>query len=423
MFKTPRGMRDVGPLDFARLDYVCGKIKKILQGYGFQFVSPTALEGFDTLAAKSGEEIENELYVFKDKSGRKIGLRFDLTVGIARMVANSNYPRPIKLACISNMWRYDRPQFARYREFWQWDAEILGCSGIEADAEIISVICDILDSFGLKYEMKISNRRLIEGFLLSSGVKQKDVLPVLRIIDKSSKISEKEFLKELKKYTKNTDRILRLINMKKVDIDAIRAENDLTKQGKKELLDLLAALKAFGKADKCSVDLSVVRGIDYYTGLVYEAWIKSDETKKDAKGVKQLGAVAGGGRYDDLMKIYGKEMPATGVAGGLERLILSLKDLPIGQVPKALVIYVNDSVFNKAVEITQELRKSVSASIDLSKRSLSKQLDYANKLGVEKVVIIGPKELAANKAKIRDMKTGKEKEVELDKLKQFINQA
>ena len=172
-FQTPRGMRDIGPVDFARLDYVCQKIKDILLNYGFQFVAPTALEGFETLAAKSGQEIEKELYVFKDKSGRKIGLRFDLTVGLARMVANSNYPRPTRLACISNMWRYDRPQFARYREFWQWDIEIFGCSGAEADAEIIAVICDILDAFGLDYEIRISNRKLVEGLLLGFGVKKK----------------------------------------------------------------------------------------------------------------------------------------------------------------------------------------------------------------------------------------------------------
>lgn len=407
-------MRDIGPIDFANLDYVCERIKKILKSYGFQFISPTALENFDTLAAKSGQDIESEIYSFKDKSGRKIGLRFDLTVGIARMVANSNFPRPVKLACIANMWRYDRPQFARYREFWQWDVEILGCSGIEADAEIIAVICDILDSFGLKYEMKISNRKLIEGVLLSSGVKQKDMLSVLRLIDKSSKITEKEFVDGLKKYTKSANKILRLINMDKVDIEAIRTENELSKTGKEELLGLLTTLKAFGKADRCSVDLSVVRGIDYYSGLVYEAWIKGDE---------KLGAVAGGGRYDYLLKLYGKDMPATGVAGGLERLLLSLKDLPIGKTPKVLVIYVNEQVFERAVEITQELRKSVSASIDLSRRSLSKQLDYANKLGVEKAVIIGPKELEAKKAKVRDMKTGKEQEVGLDKLKQAIGQA
>ena len=412
-FQTPRGMRDIEPIDYARLDYACQKIKDILISYGFQFVTPAALENFETLSAKSGPEIEKEIYAFKDKSGRKLALRFDLTVGLARMVANSNYPRPIKLACISNMWRYDRPQYARYREFWQWDIEIYGCSGVEADAEIISVISDILGSFGLNYEIKISNRKLVEGILLDMGIKKKDLLAVLRIIDKASKISEKELKAELKKYTKKVDEIIRLGSIK--DDKLPDADNELAKTGKKEIEDLLSALNKFGKSDKCVVDLSIVRGFDYYTGVVYEAWIKDDEN------AERLGAVVGGGRYDDLLRLYGKEMPATGVAGGLERLLLSLKNIPVKQIPRVLVIYVNDDVFGKAIEITQELRKKLSASIDLSKRGLSKQLDYANKIGAEKAVIIGPKELAGGSVKIRDMKSGNEEEVNLDKLIDYFS--
>ncbi len=402
-FQPPRGMRDIEPDEMAKQEFVCNRIKDILQSYGFQLVEPTALENFETLAAKAGPAIEKEIYAFRDKSNRKIALRFDLTVGLARMVASSNYPRPVKLACISNMWRYDRPQFARYREFWQWDIEIFGCSGEEADAEIIALTCDILDSFGLKYEIKISNRKLVEGILLDSGIKQKEILPVLRIIDKSSKVDEKTLVKELKKYTNKAD-IAKLGKIK--SLDEIGSKNELIVKGREELKNLFSALKNYGRADKCIIDLSIVRGFDYYTGIVYEAWVKGEE---------KIGAIAGGGRFDDLTGLYGNPMPATGVAGGIERLMLSLKTIQPDKNPKVLVVYIKD--FEKAMEIVQELRKNdISASIDLNKRSLSKQLDYANRLSVKFAVIAGPEELKKGRVRLRNMKSGEEKEVEINKL-------
>ena len=405
-------MKDIEPGDMARQEFVCNKIKGILERYGFRLVEPTALENFETLAAKAGEEIEKEIYAFKDKSNRKIALRFDLTVGLARMVANSSYPRPVKLACISNMWRYERPQYARYREFWQWDAEIFG-SGVEGDAEIIALTCDMLDSFGLDYEIRISNRKLVEGILLGLGVKKRDLLAVLRLIDKSSKTPEKELVKELKRYIKNTDEIIKLgkIRGNVSLLNKIKAKNELAKAGREEIEQLFSALMTFGKSDKCIIDLSIVRGIDYYTGLVYEAWIKGDE---------KLGAIAGGGRFDDLMALYGNPMPATGIAGGIERLMLSLKELSIESKPKILVVYINN--FEKAIEITQRLRENgISASIDLNRRGLSKQLDYANKLGVAFIVIVGPEELKEGKVRLRDMVNGKEKDIKIDDLLKEID--
>jgi len=413
-FQTPRGMRDTGPSEMAKQEFVCNKIKEIMKKYGFQLVEPTSLENFETLAAKAGEEIEKEIYAFKDKSNRKLALRFDLTVGLARMVANSNYPRPVKLACISNMWRYDRPQYARYREFWQWDVEVFGSDKEEADAEIIALTCDILSAFGLDYEIRISNRKLIEGFLSGLGIKNS--LDVLRLIDKSSKISENELKKELMKIGLKENQISEILKITRIKgdlsiLDKIKADNELANKGKKELENLFSALSAFKKLEKCIIDLSVVRGIDYYTGIVYEAWIRGEE---------KTGAVAGGGRFDDLMGLYGKPMPATGVAGGIDRMMLSLKELSVESNPKVLVVYIDN--FDKAVEITQELRENdIPTCIDLNKRGLSKQLEYANKLGIRFAVIAGPEELKQNKVKVRNMKTGEEEEIEINNLKGYFS--
>ncbi len=422
-FTLPKGMRDIAPDEMAKREYVYAKIKDVLIRYGFQLVEPSALENLETLTSKSGPDIEKEIYAFEDKAKRKIGLRFDLTVGMARMVASSDMPKPIRLACISNMWRYDNPQYARYRSFFQWDAEIYGCSEAAADAEIIALTVDILASFGLSFEIRVSNRKLIEGFLIGVGIEKKCLLDILRVIDKISKVSEKELAKEFEKYGLNKAQMKKILQFCSItSLEKVKTQlpkNELAKQGYEELENLFAILKAYKKSDKCRLDLGIVRGIDYYTGIVYEAWVKGEGKQNDAKGVQSLGAVAGGGRYDDLLGLYGKPTPATGVAGGIERLLLSLEknkllpEIPI--VPKFFVAYATADVFNDALDIMRRAReKELSIIMDISKRDLRKQFEYANKLGVQSVLIIGKKELQTGKIRVRDMKTGEEKEISAD---------
>jgi histidyl-tRNA synthetase len=156
----PRGMRDIDSKEMSVRLWIYEKIKEIIKRYGFQLVEPSAIEYLETLQAQAGEDIKNEIFWFKDKAGRDIGLRFDLTVGMTRMAASdATSIQPIKIACISNMWRYDEPQFARYRCFYQWDLEIYGSKEVEADLEVISVGIDVLEALGLKeFEVRISNR-------------------------------------------------------------------------------------------------------------------------------------------------------------------------------------------------------------------------------------------------------------------------
>ncbi|MBI5133434.1 MAG: histidine--tRNA ligase family protein, partial [Thaumarchaeota archaeon] len=200
-FQLPRGMRDIMPEEMAKREYVYQKIREVLKRYGFSFVEASTLESLETLVAKSGELIKNEVYWFKDKAQRDVGLRFDLTVGMARIVAtNQELLKPLRLASISNMFRYDEPQFARYRCFYQWDAEIFGSGGVVADAEVISLTCDILESLGLnEYEVRISNRKLIEGLLMESGVPEAKIPQVLRFVDKLAKLDENGRASEIKK--------------------------------------------------------------------------------------------------------------------------------------------------------------------------------------------------------------------------------
>jgi histidyl-tRNA synthetase len=193
-------MKDIDPEEMSRRIWLTDKIRQVLWNYGFQMLEPSPVENLETLEAKSGPTIRDEIYWFKDKAERNLGLRFDLTVGMTRMVANRfDLPEPIKISSIGGVWRYDEPQFARYRYFTQWDAEIYGVADPSADAEIIALSSDILDSVGLKdHIVKISNRKLVEGFLRGLGnPSQNDLDHLIRIIDKMGKIgfeqAEREF--------------------------------------------------------------------------------------------------------------------------------------------------------------------------------------------------------------------------------------
>jgi histidyl-tRNA synthetase len=425
IFSVPRGMRDIEPDEMSKRLWMQEKILDVFRRYGFQLLEPTPIEALETLEAKSGPEIRDEIYWFKDKAGRSLGLRFDLTVGMTRMVANRfDLPEPIKLCAISASWRYDEPQFARYRCFYQWDAEIYGSSKPEADAEAISVGADILESVGLKeYEVRISNRKLTEDFLREIGLNSPSAIEqAFRAIDKFRKISEAEVRRELEGVgipRRDVEEILNFISIRgspnevlgKIPSKMLKREN--ASKAWNELSGLADALKAFNKIDKCIFDMSVVRGIGYYDGIVFEAY---------DKGGEDIGSIFGGGRYDKLCGIYGKRnMPATGVAGGIERLMISLERASLfpsfSKVPAVFIVAVNDEVREKSWELAQQLRRAgISVDFDLKRRSLKKQLEYVDSLRIPYAIIVGPKELGRGAVKLRDMIKREEVEVKLEEI-------
>jgi len=422
-------MRDIEASEMGKRLWIYNKIQKVMQNYGFQMVEPTAIENLETLEAKSGPEIREEIYWFKDKADRNLGLRFDLTVGMTRMVANRfDLAEPIKMYALSEMWRYDEPQFARYRNFFQWDAEIYGSPKQEADAEVICLGIDILEEVGLKeFEIKISNRKLIEGFLRKIGLNSKERLEnAMRNVDKIKKISKKELLQEFKKDNLASDLIEKIFDFVSFSGDIQKASERIPEIFLKdkeiynsytEIVDLMDILKSFKVANKCVIDFSIVRGIGYYDGIVFEAY--------DNIG-NEIGSIFGGGRYDKLCGIYGKrEMPATGVAGGIERLILSLEKsslLPdVSQAPMVYVVTTDDSLREKSRDIVRLLRnKGISADFDLRKRNLKKQLEYANSLNIPYVILIGKNELEKGKVKLKDMKKHQELELSLEDILQKL---
>jgi histidyl-tRNA synthetase len=415
-------MKDIDPEEMSRRIWLSDKIRQVLWEYGFQMLEPSTVENLETLEAKSGPTIRDEIYWFKDKAERNLGLRFDLTVGMTRMVANRfDLPEPIKIASIGGVWRYDEPQFARYRYFTQWDAEIYGVPDPTADAEIIALSSDILKSVGLEDHMiKISNRKLIEGFLRGLGaISEAELENLIRIVDKMGKIGSEQAEREFTRAGLAKDKVKRILGFADIEGDPDKAlkeiesklpKGEMIQQGFKELTGTIDKTESLGKKQKIKIDLGIVRGISYYDGTVFEAY---------DRGGEDIGAILGGGRFDKLCKIYGKrDMPATGVAGGFERLMLSLerKDLfpDFSQDPSVFVVTVNQSVWTDAVRIAQQLRdQGIKADYDLKQRPLSKQLEYADARKVRVSLILGPREIKEGSVQLKDMKTGEEKNINL----------
>jgi histidyl-tRNA synthetase len=422
-FTLPRGIRDIEPDEMAKRNWIYERIREAFRRYAFQEMEPATLEELRTLEAKSGPAIKDEIYWFNDKAGRSIGLRFDLTVGMARMVAGrSDLPEPIKLASIGGNWRYDEPQFGRYRYFTQWDAEIFGSDDPTADAEAIALSMDILDNVGLsEFEVRISNRKIIQAFVENLGLKSQDkVEAVFRIIDKSRKISTETAKMELRSEGLENAAIDSVSEFTSVrggpnevleKISDVQTGNEEARIGYRQLVQLADALRGFNKLDRCLFDMSVVRGIGYYDGIVFEAF---------DKGGEEVGAILGGGRYDKLCGTYGKRnIPATGVAGGIERLLISLEKA--GVFPKftlvgtVFVAAVNDEVRRETLSIAAKLRSlRIPSDVDVKHKSLAKQLEYADSVGIPYALIVGPQEVKSGRIKLRDMKKHTEESLTFD---------
>ncbi len=421
-FQPPRGMRDYGPKEMVKQNYVFNKIKEVFMRYGFDELDTPAVESYELLAAKGGggEEIKKEIYYFKDQSGRELGLRFEFTTSAARYVTNKpNLLLPFKKYQIGKVWRYDRPQKGRYREFYQCDADIIGSSEPEADAEIISMTVDALKETGFSdFYVKINSRNLLEGLLVQEGVQKEKCEDFMRSVDKLDKLGEPGVVEELvqKGFEEPVvQKALSAIKYKgdlKQGLENIKAENELAKKGLEELKKLSRALEEYSPDAELVLDLSLARGLGYYTGIVFEVWSREFNS-----------SLAGGGRWDNLIEILGgKPTPATGIAIGVERLIMLMEEKGLLEnipktVCKVFVAPVNDDTRKRAFEILKMLRENgIPSETDLMGRKLRKQLEYASGRGIQYVVIVGQKDLEEGKVTVRNMLTGEEKKVRTEEV-------
>ena len=398
-FQSSKGTRDFLPREMAKRRDIFEKVRKIFESYGYGEVCTPAFEDFELLSKKSGKDIEKEIYVFEDKGGRKVGLRFDLTVPICRIVASdSSLSKPIKFYYITNTWRYDQPGKGRWREFWQAGIELIGSNKSEADAEILAIVSDSFKATGIKnFYFRINSRKIVEKMIKEAGIPENKKSDVFRAIDKLEKIGEAGVRKELETYKiqkKSVDKLLELVKSGKAEVG--------------ELKEIKSLAEKMG-VENIKIDFSIVRGIDYYTGFVFETFIK---------GREDLGSIAAGGRYDTLVGLYGgQNLPATGFGIGLDRLVESVEGKRDYYPIDVYVAIVSEDVKNKAIEIVQKLRKnSIRTDMDIMGKNLTKQLEYANSLSIPYVVIVGKKEVESKLFKLKDMKNKTEKELRLEEI-------
>jgi len=405
-------MKDFEEREHANIEHIRSHFKQLSSLYGFSFMDPSPIELLSVLETKSGPAIRDEIYFFTDKGDREVALRYDLTVGLTRYAAAQKSIRlPAKISSFGGVFRYDEPQKGRYRYFHQWDIEVYGKPGLESEAEIIEFTSRLFDSLLLKdITIDINHRSLVESYI-NKTFDSKDptlVADILRAIDKIQKKSKQEILDEFKgRY--DADKLEKILEFSQIkgNIKEVEEKIDTTQLDSWDYLkQLFDSLENRGVSN-VRINFGIVRGIDYYSGTVFEVYDKNST----------LGALAGGGRYDSLTKAFGREdIGATGVAGGVERIILTMQEQKIisdTKQPRVSVLYTNEDMQKVAMSIASLLRlANIPTNIDLAGKVLKKQMDQAT--DSRYCLIVGPKELDDGKVVLRDMKSGEESQVDIE---------
>ncbi len=363
-FETPKGTRDFLPEEMRTRRLVFDRLRRTFELYGFDELDTPAFEYLEVLTLKSGPGAENEIYSFEDKGGRKLGLRFDLTSSTGRVMAASHQElaRPIYRYQIGKVWRYDRPAAGRYREFYQADADILGSYSIDCEVELLLMATEVLREFALPaYRLVINNRKILDAQVRLAGIPADKKPDALRALDKLHKIGRDGVREEFVRYgltAEQFDDFFRLVVVDTLDeAEARVAADEAGRVGCAELREIFVKAQALGFADALKFDWTLVRGLDYYTGPIFEA---------QAESGAGFGSFGGGGRYDDLVGLYGgKPEGAVGLSFGIERLIGLLEEraaqggaVAEGAPVPLLIALADDSVKTEAQAFVLRLRRA-----------------------------------------------------------------
>jgi histidyl-tRNA synthetase len=418
-------MRDFLYEDSRTMKYIENVTRELARLYGYEEVITPIVESYELLAAKAGEEIRQRMYVFEDLGGRKVALRPEFTASIARLMATTlrNQPKPLRLFCFGSLYRYDEPQFGRFREFWQSNYELVGSAKPEADAEILLLTTDLMERLGFKnYTLKIGHIGILRGVFAEEGIQEEQQNRLLQLIDKQQfedalktvqeyKASQK-CLKTLKEIfeTKGKDTTEVIKKAQKIVKDYEQAENSL--ENLRQIIELIKESKEKGDI---YVDVGFARGLEYYTGAIYEVLVPELQI-----------SVGGGGRYDKLVELFGGEpTPAVGVAHGIDRLMLAMEKQKIKpkihEEKRVAIIPVNEELKIQALKLAKELRNAgISVEMEVMGRTVSRTLQDADRRGISHAVIIGPEEFKTGKVVLRDMKKREQKIVSLKTLKRIL---
>lgn len=423
MLITPRtlsGFKDRLPKEAIAKEKLLKKVTKVFESFGFTPIETPHLEYADILVKQGSEEIQKELYRFKDHGGRDVALRFDQTVPLARFISQykNDLPLPFKRYVIGNVFRGERAQKGRYREFTQCDFDFIGSNSVACDAEIIQVIYASMLSLGIEdFIIWLNHRSILNGICQYFGItEESDIQTTLRIVDKLEKIGSDGVKEELKQALNLTDKkidgLLQTISIKQTqnkeeffqEIAPMKTWNEELKKGIEEIESMYNILQDL-EMDKDSyrVSFSIARGLGYYTGIVYETTLNR---------LKSLGSVCSGGRYDNLTKTFSKEkMSGVGASIGLDRLLVGLQDLGLldnkSTTARILIMCTNEDYLPFAHRLAESFRRSeVNTEIYPEIAKLKKQLGYADQKGHEFAIIIGEEEFKNKSITLKNMTTG-----------------
>ncbi len=420
---TPRvlkGFRDYLPDTMLPKQRMLDTIAHTFESFGFGPLQTPALEYTEILLGKYGDEGDKLLYRFEDNGGRDVALRYDLTVPLARVVASGGQLiPPFRRYQIAPVWRAEAPGRGRFREFLQCDVDIVGVAELTADAECLAVGAAVLDALGVdRYVLRVNNRKLLTGMLLKLGIPDgAPALGALRTLDKLPKIGEpavRELLATENQLTPAAiDGIFEFLALEPTALADWFPAGSPGRQGAAELETLLALAADHGVADRVEVDLSIARGLDYYTGTIYETFLLDQE---------DLGSVMSGGRYDDLLGMFGKQsQPAVGISLGVDRLFAGLLDAglitPGASPARVLVTVFDERTRGASYRVAARLRAAgVPTEIMLTSPRMKKQFRHADRNGIPHVVVIGPDEVERGEVQLKTLATGEQHALDLDAL-------
>ena len=424
--RTLAGFMELMPNEQILFEQIKQKIEKTYQKFGFLPLDTPILELSKVLLAKAGGETEKQIYRF-EKGDTDISMRFDLTVPLAKYVTEyyNDLSFPFRRYQIGKVYRGERPQKGRFREFYQCDIDIIGDGELSVinDAELPSVIYNIFKELGFDdFTIRINNRKILNGLFESLNQKE-NATEILRIIDKIEKIGKEAVIEELEKIEIPSDAINKIMDFIEIEgttdeklqkLNELNIKNEEFEKGLDELTQVVKYVRIFGIPEaNFKVDLTIARGLDYYTGTVYETFLNQ---------YRELGSVCSGGRYENLAEYYtDKKLPGVGISIGLTRLFYKLNELQLIKAEKKsiaevlVVPMVQD--LTVPIQIATDLRKKgISTEVYLNDKKIKAKMKYADKLEIPYVIVVGEDEINSGIVKIKNMKTGEEKETSIQNI-------
>ena len=426
-FNRPRGTRDFLFDEMQERNEAQNTLRRVFENYGYREVKTPLFEELSLFTTKSGEEIVDQLYNFKDKSDRELTLRPEITAPIARLYLNElekTAVKPIKLYYYGSCFRYERPQKGRFRQFWQFGCELIGAKSPQGEAEVITLCNDAINSLGITTaDVNINHLGIIRGLFKHFEITEETQRELMVVIDKGDKELLKESLSGENPVIDNAElneillQLIDLVGDKSIlnDVEELIKDYEEPQEAFNQLKELVELLDAFNMKNY-TLNLGVARGLDYYTGIVFEVYVPELGAQKQ---------ICGGGSYS-LVKVFGgQEVESTGFALGFDRLMNAVEEL-VGKTDKKshldiFVAPISDDVSAKAFEITQTLRRNdIKADVDLNSKKFKKLMNYADKIKVPKIAIVGAKDLENNQITIKDMKSGQQELVDLNNIVNYI---